>query len=233
MNLLPSRSTICTVPSEVSVRNRLPCTMVVESCGAVTCRAFLLKTPSVLVTPTSAPPVTLLCCVYLKSARLVPAAPAIMAIVTRNVLVCMTPSPFPNVQFSMWVPKETPAIIPLLLCQQRCLVTARVDLLCRAHRCAIFHVLVADSRQHVLERAQDADRVEIVVVPDVSDPEQLALHLSLAVRHHGVERLAEFLHDLAGVEPIRSSNRRKSSGRRGSVKTQSQSLRSCPGHFRA
>src|SRR5450432_72761 len=53
--------------------------MVVVSCGSFACRALLLNTPKVLVTPASAPPVTLLCCVYLKSARLVPTAAIVTA----------------------------------------------------------------------------------------------------------------------------------------------------------
>src|SRR5207245_11467593 len=44
----------------------------VETCGSVSWRAFLLKTPSVFVMLTIEPPVILLCCVYLKSARLKP-----------------------------------------------------------------------------------------------------------------------------------------------------------------
>ena len=74
MNRRPSKSIISMSPVVCSVRRRFPWTIIVEVCGAVTCRALLLNTPSDLVTPTNAPPVTLVCCVYLKSARLVPTA---------------------------------------------------------------------------------------------------------------------------------------------------------------
>src|ERR1700722_484680 len=64
--------------------------MVVEICGAVIWRALLLKTPSDLETPASVPPVTLLCCVYLKSARLVPAAAMVTATMDSTFLYRMT-----------------------------------------------------------------------------------------------------------------------------------------------
>src|SRR5208337_3503467 len=101
---------------EFSVRRRLPWTMVVESCGSVACRALLLKTPRVLVTPTKVPPVTLLCCVYLKSARLVPAARIVTAStvtmdLTRmlNLLINLSSQYVMDAHFLPSAPNEVPA----------------------------------------------------------------------------------------------------------------------------
>ena len=90
----------------------------------------------------------------------------------------------------------------------------RENFLRRAHRCAVLDRLSCDRGQHVLERRQNPDRIQIIVVADVGDAEQLALHVALSVGHHCRERLAEFLHDLAGVESRRSIDRGQRGARR-------------------
>ena len=56
--------------------------------------------------------------------------------------------------------------------------------------------------ENVLERAQNADRVQVIVVADVRDAKELAFHFALAISHHGVEGLAEFFDDRSGVNPF-------------------------------
>ena len=90
-------------------------------------------------------------------------------------------------------------LLPFLPCQQRNFVAAGINLLRRPHRRAVFHALVGNSSQYVFQRAQNADCIEVVEVPDVRDAEEFALHLTLSVRHHGVV-FGAFV-DLAVEEP--------------------------------
>ena len=52
---------------------------------------------------------------------------------------------------------------------------AGIDFLRRPHRRAIFHASSGNRCQHMFERAQNPNRVEIIVIPDVRDAKQLAL----------------------------------------------------------
>ncbi len=91
---------------------------------------------------------------------------------------------------------------------------AGIDFLRCPHRRAVLDVLAGDLGQHVFERAQNADRVEIVVVPNVRDAEQLAFHLALSVGDDRIKAFAELLHDLAGVDPVRRADRGQRGRRR-------------------
>src|SRR2546430_13539503 len=51
--------------------------------------------------------------------------------------------------------------------------------------------------EHLLQRSQYSDRVQIVVIADVRDAKQLALHLGLAIGHDGSKGLTKLLHDSA------------------------------------
>src|ERR1035441_10208777 len=90
----------------------------------------------------------------------------------------------------------------------------RVYFLCRTHRRAVLDGFSGGACEHVLQRAQNTDRIEIVVVADVRNTEELALHFALAVRYHGVERLAEFFDDLSGIDSIRRADRSECGCRR-------------------
>ena len=79
---------------------------------------------------------------------------------------------------------------------------ACVCLLGRAHCRPILDGLSGATCEHVFQGAQNADRIQVVVVSDVGDAEELAFHLALSVRHNRVERLAEFLDDFAGVDSV-------------------------------
>src|ERR1700733_3192315 len=231
MNLFPSRSIISTVPVACSVRIWLFRTIVVDSCGAVAWRAFLLNTPSVLVTPTSAPPVTLLCWVYLKSARLVPAVRMVTVIAANTVLSRMS-CPQASVEFSdihvlpRWFRNGSTSS------GHRRLEATRIHLLRRPHRGAIFHAAIGHASQNVFERAQNPNRVEIIVVPYMRDPEQLALHLPLPVRDYSVKRFTELFYDLARVDSVRRADRSQGSRRRRRIEFQAQSLCARPRHLR-
>src|SRR5258708_40377373 len=92
---------------------------------------------------------------------------------------------------------------------------AGVDFLRGPHRGSILDVLPGDLCQHVLQSAENTDRVEIVLVADVRDAEQLPLHLALAVGYDRVEGLAKLFHDLSRVESFRSTDRCQRRRRRG------------------
>src|SRR5450755_663653 len=229
--------------------------MVVVSCGSFACRALLLNTPKVLVTPASAPPVTLLCCVYLKSARQVPTAAIVTAAIAatdRN--LTMSPDSQRLSSFDVCHP-EAPFSAPKDLCicrhhhkrgdllipftskvhlprRQYRLGTPSINLLRCPHPGAVLHTLARNLRQHMLKRAQDTDGIEIVVIPNVSDAEQLPLHLALPIGDHGIERLAKLLHDLAGIDSLRRTDRRQRRRRSGSIKLQPESLRARARHLR-
>src|SRR5580704_1866915 len=231
MNRFPSRSIISTVPVACSVRIWLFRTIVVDSCGAVAWRAFLLNTPSVLVTPTSAPPVTLLCWVYLKSARLVPAVRMVTAIAANTVLSPMS-CPQASVEFPIFMCCHAGSATALHSSGHRRLEATRIHLLRRPHRGAIFHAAIDHASQNVFERAQNPNRVEIIVVPNMRDTEQLALHLTLPVRDYSVKRFTELFYDLARVDSVRRADRSQRSRRRRRIEFQSQSLCARPRHLR-
>src|SRR5947209_17649714 len=102
--------------------------------------------------------------------------------------------------------------------------SAGVDLLGSTHGGAVVNGAASGSGEYVLKSGQNSDRVQIIVVTDVGDAEELALHFPLAVGYHRIEGLAEFLHNLAGVESVRRSDSRQRSrwGRR--VELQAQGL---------
>src|ERR1039458_8819225 len=90
----------------------------------------------------------------------------------------------------------------------------RVYFLRCAHRRAVLDGLSGGACEHVLQRAQNTDRIEIVVVADVRNAKELAFHFALAIRYDGVERLAEFLDDLSGIDSIRRADRSQCGCRR-------------------
>src|SRR5215472_4230229 len=110
---------------------------------------------------------------------------------------------------------------------------ARVHLLRRPHRTAVLHFVSRHRSQHLLERRQDPDRIQVVVIPQVRDAEQLAFHLPLPVGHRSRERLAELFHHSTRIQPVgrldRGQRRRRSRRR---VEPQSQGLRSGSRHRR-
>src|ERR1700758_4655170 len=59
----------------------------------------------------------------------------------------------------------------------------------------------SDAGEHVFQRGKNSHGVQIVVIAEVGDAEELALHLALAIRYNRAERVAEFFDDFAGVEP--------------------------------
>ena len=85
-----------------------------------------------------------------------------------------------------------------------------------AHAGAEFEVVGwRDLQQYVLQRADDADGIEVVVVAEMGDAEELALHLALAVGDDHGKALAEFLHDGAGIDAGGRQHRGHRSGRTG------------------
>src|ERR1700688_5084551 len=83
----------------------------------------------------------------------------------------------------------------------------------------------------MLERSQNTNRVQIVVVADVRDAEHLALHIALAVGYHCVKGLAKFLNDLSGIESIRRTNRGECGRGRCREELQPKGPNSCASHF--
>src|ERR1700733_12639037 len=67
----------------------------------------------------------------------------------------------------------------------------------------------------MLQRADDTDRVHVVVVAKMRDAEQLALHVALAVGHDDGKALAKLFHDRTGVDAFGRENRGASGGRTG------------------
>src|SRR5580693_2032682 len=108
-----------------------------------------------------------------------------------------------------------------------------IDFLSGANCRTILDRLPSYAGEHVLERGQDADCIEIVVVSQVRDPEQLSLHLALTVCHDRSKAVAKLFYDCAGVDPARRLNRSKRCRwRRGCEQFQSQSLRTGASHLR-
>src|ERR1019366_2637978 len=52
-------------------------------------------------------------------------------------------------------------------------------------------------QQYLLQRADHANGIEVVVVTEVRDADHLPLHLALSVGHHHCEALAELFHHCA------------------------------------
>src|SRR5689334_931986 len=61
--------------------------------------------------------------------------------------------------------------------------------------------------QHMLERSDHPDGVEIIVVAEMGHAEELALHLSLSIGEYGSKAFAEFFYDRSGVESFRCEHR--------------------------
>src|SRR4029077_8289069 len=76
-----------------------------------------------------------------------------------------------------------------------------VDFLSCAHASAVLYRTRSHTSEHLLQRRQYPDRVQIVVIADVRDAKQLALHLSLAIGHDSSEGLTKFLHNRSGIDP--------------------------------
>ncbi len=82
----------------------------------------------------------------------------------------------------------------------------------------------------MLQRTQNADRIQIVVVADVRDAENLAFHFTLAISDNGIERVAEFLNEFSGINSVRGANCGEGGCGRGCVKLQSNGLRAGASH---
>src|ERR1700687_2206137 len=96
-------------------------------------------------------------------------------------------------------PERTYSAPPVLsTCGQRWFGGASEDFLGGPHSGAVLHRPSGRSGQHMFERREDADVIQIIVVADVGDAEKFAFHLTLAVGHHSIERFAELFYDLAG-----------------------------------
>ena len=75
--------------------------------------------------------------------------------------------------------------------------TSCVHFLRRAHTAAILHGSRSHAGEHLFQRRQYPDRVQIVVIADVRNAKQLALHLGLAIGYDGSKGLTKLLHDSA------------------------------------
>src|SRR5215469_1353615 len=76
----------------------------------------------------------------------------------------------------------------------------RKDFLSSAHCGTECHWFSGHARNHVFQRGECADRIEIVVIAEMRHAEELAFHLSLPVGDDGVERVVEFFNDGAGID---------------------------------
>src|SRR4029077_7725081 len=79
---------------------------------------------------------------------------------------------------------------------RRWLRRLRVNLLRCPQAGAQFH-LVPDLRQHLLQRPDGGNRIQVVVVAEMRNAEELTLHLALAVRNHRAKAITECPHDIA------------------------------------
>ena len=82
-----------------------------------------------------------------------------------------------------------------------------VDFLRCRHCLAVCHRQSQSVFRNVFHRAEEGDGVEIVEEAEVRDPEDLALHLALAVRRYQRKLRLQRLHHGAGVHSLRHSHR--------------------------
>src|SRR5579862_2265342 len=82
--------------------------------------------------------------------------------------------------------------LPILIC---------IDTLC-CPQCSAELNWLADFNQNLLQGSKRADRVQIIVVSQMSDAEQFSFHFSLAVGDYCAELIAKLPHDHAGIDAI-------------------------------
>src|SRR3954463_4552227 len=110
----------------------------------------------------------------------------------------------------------------------------RIYLLRRTQAGTVLHWPAAHCAENLFQGTDDANGVEIVVIPDVSDAEQLAFHLTLAISYDRGKRVSELFHDGAGIDASRSRDCSQRSRRTAwREQLQTESLGCCACHLSA
>ncbi len=81
-----------------------------------------------------------------------------------------------------------------------------------SHCASKLDFLAGEIGDHLFQRSQHSDRVEIVVIADVRNAKKLAFHLSLAVGDDRSKLIAEMLADGRRVDGFRSGHRGQRGG---------------------
>jgi len=95
---------------------------------------------------------------------------------------------------------------------------ARINCLGGAHRRSKLGRFAGDCGQHLLQRAQNSDRVQIIKVAQMRDAEQLALHFALPVGDDGSKIVAELFHDGSLIDSLGRFDGSQRGGRSGRCK---------------
>src|SRR5712691_4755485 len=84
-----------------------------------------------------------------------------------------------------------------------------VNLLRCAHTGAVLYRSRSHTGEHLFQRSQYPDRVQIVVIANMRNPKQLALHFGLAIGHDSSKGFAKLFDYSPGIDSGGSLNRRK------------------------